>query len=76
MILYPNPMSEQTTIRFANPGNTEYFMFIRDLSGKTVRTAEGISGSEIVIHRAALQAGYYFIEVRGENIFRGKLIVE
>jgi predicted outer membrane repeat protein len=74
--IFPNPFSDYTTIRFANTDHSDYQMIVRDLSGKAVMTMSKITEDQVIINRGNLKAGYYSIEVTGEKIFRGKMIVE
>ena len=74
--IYPNPFENYTTVRFYNPENSEYTLYIRDLSGKLVQTREHIKEQEIRINRGSMKPGYYFIEVVGEKMFRGKMIIQ
>ncbi len=73
--IIPNPCSESTTIRFTNPENKSYRLNIIDLSGKVVRSLE-VNEPEFVLNRDNLEKGYYIIELRGDSLYRGKLIIE
>jgi hypothetical protein len=75
LMIYPNPFDSYTTLQFENPGNEEYTLYIRDLGGKLVGIQRNITGEDIHLERGALKPGYYHVEIIGENIFRGKLIV-
>jgi hypothetical protein len=68
-------MHEYTTVRFPNPGNDHFNVYIRELSGKTVRMVPEIAGEEITIRREGLEPGYYIIEFLGPRHYQGKLIV-
>ena len=74
--IYPNPMQEFATIRFSNPDQSEYLLTIRDFSGKIVKVAGSIRHDEIMIYRENLVQGYYIVEISGNRLFRGKLIVQ
>jgi hypothetical protein len=76
IVVYPNPFSDKTTVRFHNPENKKYLVVVRDLSGKIVRGPESISGNEFELTRGNLASGYYFIEITGDEIFRGKIAIE
>jgi hypothetical protein len=76
LTIFPNPFSETTTISFYNPGNATYQFKVRDLSGKLVRSPETVTGSEIEFSRRNLTPGYYFIEITGDQIFRGRIVIE
>ena len=74
--LYPNPFSNTAILEFPNPENKPYSLKITDLAGKVVRTMGRITASQVEIKRDNLPPGTYIIELRGENIYRGKLLVE
>jgi hypothetical protein len=76
LTIYPNPFSDRTRIEFPNPGNLSYRMIITDLAGKVVRASGQITGSEIVLERRGLQPGIYIMELQGNKIYRGKLLIE
>ena len=76
VIVYPNPFSDQTTVRFHNPENKEFRITIRDLSGKVMRQFESITDNEFIIMRENLANGCYIIEIAGDEIFREKIIIE
>ena len=76
IIVYPNPLTDKTIIRFDNTGNKPYQLRITDLSGKEVQTMDNITTGKIEINRGSLQQGCYMIELKGEKVFRSKLIVE
>jgi len=74
--IFPNPFSDYTTIRFPNPDHSYFQLIVRDLSGKAVMSMSKITEEQVVINRGNLKAGYYSVEVVGEKIFRGKMIIE
>jgi len=76
MLIYPNPSSDQTTVSFPNPELKKYQLFVRDLSGKTVRIVDNITQDKVTIESGSLKAGYYVVEVIGDRIYRGSLIIE
>jgi len=76
LTIYPNPFSDRTRIEFPNPDNHSYRMIITDLAGKVVRASGQITGSDIILERKGLQPGIYIMELRGNKIYRGKLIIE
>jgi hypothetical protein len=76
MAIYPNPFESYTTVRFHNPEQKEFTLYIRDLSGKLVEIREHITEQEFRIDRGSLKPGYYHIEVAGEKVFRGKMIIQ
>jgi hypothetical protein len=76
LTIYPNPAADFVTIGFSNPEQFEYQLIVRDLAGKTVLIINNINEDKVVIERGNLKAGYYSVEVSGEEIYRGKLIIE
>jgi hypothetical protein len=76
LIIYPNPLRESTTLIFSNPEEFNYELYIMDLSGKVCRIVDGITKSEYVLEKVDLKEGFYFVELRGLKIFRGKLVTE
>jgi hypothetical protein len=75
LVIYPNPFSFSTTVAFYNPQQETFEGFIRDVTGKTVRTISKISGQEWIIYRENLAPGTYLLELRGKETYRGKLII-
>ena len=69
-------MDQSTIIRFRNPEGIEYILYLRDISGKLVRTIPEIRTDEIEILRNGLRPGYYSVELRGSQTWRGKLIIK
>jgi hypothetical protein len=74
--IYPNPFSDITTIRFDNPGGSQYSLYITDLAGKVVYFENNIVDDRIEFSREGLPAGYYFVELRGPRLYRGRIIIE
>ncbi|MBU0489320.1 MAG: T9SS type A sorting domain-containing protein, partial [Bacteroidetes bacterium] len=73
----PNPFNESTIISIPNYQitNNNAEIKISDVTGKVVRTVK-FTNNQTVIERGDLKVGIYFVELRGERIYRGKLIVE
>jgi len=76
LVIYPNPASDFVTIGFTNPEQDEYQLTVRDLTGKMVLIVNNITENKVVIESGNLKAGYYSVEVTGEKLYRGKLIIE
>ena len=75
-LVYPNPFSTSTTIKFISPQkNIE--LNIYNVCGQLVRTMQNISGDNIEIDRGNLPSGVYFIQLtqNDQNISTGKLII-
>jgi len=73
--IYPNPFNNSTTLLFNNPEGCSYSLYIMDLSGKLVRIVDNINSSRYVFEKGDMKEGFYFIELRGPEIYKGKLIV-
>ena len=74
--VYPNPFTNTAILSIPNLKGHSYTLFIKDLSGKTVRIDENITGEKNEITREDLPAGLYLLELRGPNIYRGKIIIQ
>jgi len=76
ILIYPNPMSESTSLFFSNPEGFEYRLYLIDLSGKVCRIVENINTSEYMLKKGDLNQGLYFVELRGPKIFREKIVIK
>jgi hypothetical protein len=76
LTIFPNPFNELTILKFPNPENNLFRLRIIDLTGKILRNINGISGSDYVLERDNLQKGYYIIELSGDKLYRGRIVVE
>ncbi|KPK84201.1 MAG: hypothetical protein AMS27_10595 [Bacteroides sp. SM23_62_1] len=76
VIIYPNPLRDVSTIIFPNPAGSEYTLLIMNLSGKVVRRIENITTSSFLIERGDTESGYYLIELKGNKVYRGKMVIE
>ncbi len=74
--IIPNPFNETTTLMFHNPEGQSYTLYIMDLTGKVCRIVENINTSEYVLKRGGLKDGFYFLELRGPELLRGKMVIE
>jgi hypothetical protein len=74
--IYPNPLKTSATIEFPNPENKAYNLTLTNISGKTLRTINHITDNKVKIEKENLPSGIYFIELRGDKIFRDRIIVE
>jgi len=74
--IYPNPFGQSTLLTFKNTEGHSYTLYLIDLSGKVCRIVENITTSEYVLEKGELKEGLYFVELRGEKLFRGKIIIE
>ena len=74
--VFPNPFNESTTLHFKHPAGSLYKLYIMDLSGKVYRIVDDITTSEYILEKGDLKQGFYFVELRGNEIYRGKIIIE
>ncbi|MFZ8836344.1 MAG: lysyl oxidase family protein [Flavobacteriales bacterium] len=76
-MLYPNPMIEQSTLRFANPSRQPMLLQITDATGRIVYEARP-NGTSHVIQRGALKSGAYVYTLSGGTnpTFTGRLNVQ
>jgi len=74
--IYPNPFTNKTIIEFPNSSMEKYQLIITDVSGKVIFIQDNIIGSKIELDRGNLSEGIYFIELKGEYIYRGKILIE
>jgi len=72
----PNPFSVQTTIKFNNPNRTNYTLSIFNISGSKVFEGRNIRSGKIKFERGNLPGGVYLIELKGEKVFRGKMVIK
>jgi len=72
--IYPNPFSETARIVFPEIING-YTLTIRDITGKSVLQLPSVSGREITINREGIAEGIYIVELSGQKVFRGKIVV-
>ena len=80
----PNPFTESTTITIPNFqfSTFDFQLSIIDITGKTVRIIDlskdknyQQSTFNLKLNRGDLKSGVYFVELRGDRVYRGKLIV-
>lgn len=77
IIVSPNPFRDVTTLRYSNPANEEFTLYLTDSKGQTVLRMTGIRNETVTLRGNDLTSGVYFIELRsGKRILRGKIIVE
>jgi bacillopeptidase F (M6 metalloprotease family) len=74
--IYPNPFSSTTTIEFDNPNHSNYKLSVFDISGAEVFERDNIVTNTIVFEKGNLEPGIYILEIKGERVFRGKMVVK
>jgi subtilisin-like proprotein convertase family protein len=68
--LFPNPATENTTLRFYSEKDATHFIALTDLQGRNIRTlvfdaAEGVNS--ITINTSDLSTGIYLVELRSDG---------
>ncbi|MCZ4695292.1 T9SS C-terminal target domain-containing protein [Ancylomarina euxinus] len=74
--IYPNPMVNESRIAFPNQNNESYRLIVVDASGRVVRIIENITNNNVLINREQLKPGIHLINLEGEKIYKGKLLVK
>jgi uncharacterized delta-60 repeat protein len=85
--VHPNPMSISANITITGLSGTyndKLWLSITDITGKRIRLLHpgewnlinNPAGRNITIERGDLKPGIYMIEVKADNVYRGKLMVE
>lgn len=72
----PNPFTHKTTIKFHNPNHSKYKLSVFNITGHKVFEMDNITTGKVELERGNLSNGVYLIELRGKNVFRGKIIIE
>lgn len=76
LIIYPNPLVHKSNVVFPNKTNQKYRLVVVDASGRVVRIIENITGNNVTINREQLKPGVHIINLAGEKIYKGKLLVK
>jgi hypothetical protein len=76
--VYPNPFSQQTILKFNNPGKIKFSFYIYDAHGALVQKAKNIFSDNIFITRKNLGSGLYFFQLVNEKgeINSGRIAIE
>ncbi len=74
--VYPNPFESKTIIEFLNPEHTNYKLTIFSISGNKLFEMDNIESDKIEFERGNLPNGVYLIELEGEKVYRGKMVVK
>lgn len=76
--LYPNPVTQLSTLEFKNPSKLNCTFTLYDLRGQIVKTIINITGEKTEIDRENLLSGLYFFQLSNDKqiIATGKLTIE
>jgi hypothetical protein len=78
IFVYPNPFSNETTIRFEYLKDKKYSFFIFNSIGQLMRTTENIDCRNTTLRKENLKPGLYYLQISDKNSIIGseKLIIE
>lgn len=76
-LLFPNPFSLSSVLRFDNARAEAFELRIFDISGKVVRHYNNLTGQSVVIERGNMREGIYFYSLTtgGVNKASGKFVI-
>ena len=74
--VYPNPAKNNAKIEFSNPENETYELIMTNMNGQVVKRIQSIIDERVIINKDNLPNGIYFIELRGNQSYRSKIIFE
>jgi len=74
--IYPNPFSDKTTIFIDNSDMRGYTLRIKDITGNIVKEVNNIKTNKIELYRNNLPCGFYIIELKGNYLYKGKVIIK
>ena len=74
--IYPNPFSNKTTIEFSNPDHSKYKLSVFNITGNKVFEMDNITTDKIEFEKGNLVPGLYILEIKGEKVFRGKIVIK
>ena len=64
--MYPNPAHEYTVVKFSD-NSSVHTVYVRDLTGRIIRTYANYSASELRIEKENMTAGVYFVSVENAD---------
>lgn len=76
LLMFPHPLKTHINIEFPNPSAFPYVLTLTDMQGRKVREISSITASEYVLSREHLIPGVYLLELRGKEVFKGKILVD
>ncbi|MES2556716.1 MAG: T9SS type A sorting domain-containing protein [Bacteroidota bacterium] len=78
LIVFPNPTTDFTTIRFENSSLQNREVFIYNSAGELLRQYNAIQSDALVIEKSDLLPGLYFIYLREDGVLlaKEKLIIQ
>ncbi len=74
--IYPNPFTNQTTIKFHNPNHSNYKLSVFSVAGNKVFVRDHITTDQVEFDKGNLISDTYIIELIGERVFRGRMVIK
>jgi len=74
LTVYPNPFTDQAIANLSGITNIKMIELI-DINSRLIRKYTDINSTELIIERADLKPGIYFLKVYSDKIFTGRLII-
>ncbi len=79
IIIYPNPATNQITIKFENQSQQNYFLEIKNVLGQTIysETIKAVSGNQSKnINVSEFSNGIYFVQLQSNNTIVSKKFIK
>lgn len=76
LYVFPNPFYNITNIKFENHKHFAFSLNVKDLSGRTVHQVDGITSSEYKLNLGGFVKGVYFLELKGDKVYKGKVLIQ
>ncbi len=76
ILIYPNPAKDIATLTFDNPKRLEYEMKVLNINGQTMLSVKGVTSNMLSFDINELPTGLYLIQLVGESLFMGKMLIE
>jgi len=77
VLVFPNPMEDQLTIKFAKQHIASFDIKLYDARGRMVLAENNISDQEYTLERGDIENGLYFLTIRSnEESYRRKILVK
>src|ERR1041385_6301467 len=75
LIVAPNPSRDNFNIYFNNPERKQYAIEMFDLAGRIIKQQYSNEGI-VTLSNTGLSPGMYFLELRGDKIYKAKVMIE
>lgn len=75
LLIYPNPVSDRVVIDFDNPENQPVRIRVTDLSGRLWISLDKITSVSEKLEVSNLPPGVYIVQIIGQSVLTGRMIV-